>query len=321
MSADKTPVMAQHAAAKRAYADAVLFFRLGDFYEMFGDDAVLAARLLDLTLTSRNKGKPDEVPMAGVPHHAAHSYIARLLELGHKVAICEQMADPSKVKGIVPREVVRVVTPGLITERDQLDATTNNWLAALDVEREQTGVALLDLSTGELLAARLCDATALLAELARRRPRELLIGFSGEMRDDRGLASALGAVLPQAALREDPELTELAEALGALAADAEHVELAARRAVARVLRFAKSCNPGAELPLKRITHWDPSRELLIDSVAQTHLELVQSVSGNRAATLLGVLDVTRTPPGARLLRSRLLGPLGDVERIRRRQDL
>ena len=107
----KTPVMAQHAEAKRAYPDAILFFRLGDFYEMFGDDAVLAARLLDLTLTSRNKGAMDEVPMAGVPWHAAHGYVAKLLAAGYKVALCEQMADPAKTKGIVPREVVRVVTP------------------------------------------------------------------------------------------------------------------------------------------------------------------------------------------------------------------
>src|SRR4030095_2232456 len=114
-------------------------------------------RLLDLTLTSRNRGKPDEVPMAGVPHHAAHSYLAKLLELGHKVAICEQMADPAKVKGIVPREVVRVITPGLVTDREQLDASTNNWLAALDVGASAVGIALLDLSTAELVAAHVPD--------------------------------------------------------------------------------------------------------------------------------------------------------------------
>jgi DNA mismatch repair protein MutS len=151
-SAKATPVMQQHAAAKRAYPDAIVFFRLGDFYEMFGEDAVLASRLLDLTLTSRNRGKPDEVPMAGVPHHAAHSYIARLLELGHKVAICEQMADPALVKGIVPREVVRVVTPGLVTDGQHLVASTNNFLAAAEIARERVGLCLLYLSTGELSA-------------------------------------------------------------------------------------------------------------------------------------------------------------------------
>src|SRR6188768_4392592 len=110
MAGPLTPVMQQHAAAKRAHPNAIVFFRLGDFYEMFGEDAVLASKLLDLTLTSRSRGKPDEVPMAGVPHHAAHGYIARLLATGHKVALCEQMADPKTTKGIVPREVVRVIT-------------------------------------------------------------------------------------------------------------------------------------------------------------------------------------------------------------------
>ena len=178
MDARKTPVMAQHAAAKQAYPDAVLFFRLGDFYEMFGDDAVLSARLLDLTLTSRNKGKPDEIPMAGVPHHAAHGYIAKLLELGHKVAICEQMADPSKVKGIVPREVVRVITPGLVTDADQLDGSSNNWLASVDLGPCAVGVALLDLSTGELLAAEVSNLAAVLSEITRALPREVLLGAS-----------------------------------------------------------------------------------------------------------------------------------------------
>src|ERR1700733_4582941 len=128
MSARLTPVMQQHAAAKLAHPDAIVFFRLGDFYEMFGQDAVTAAPLLELTLTSRNKGKADEIPLAGVPHHAAAGYIAKLLSLGHKVAICEQMADPSKVKGIVPREVVRVITPGLAYDDAGIEARRNHWL-------------------------------------------------------------------------------------------------------------------------------------------------------------------------------------------------
>src|SRR5204863_18278 len=115
-----------------AHPDSILFFRMGDFYEMFHDDAVVASRALDLTLTSRNKGAADEIPMAGVPHHAATGYIARLLALGHKVAICEQMADPSKTRGIVPRAVVRVITPGLITDGEQLDGRVNHFLCALE---------------------------------------------------------------------------------------------------------------------------------------------------------------------------------------------
>ncbi|MEO7037537.1 MAG: DNA mismatch repair protein MutS, partial [Polyangiaceae bacterium] len=322
MSARLTPVMQQHAAAKRAHPDAIVFFRLGDFYEMFGADAVLAAPLLEVTLTARNKGKADEIPLAGVPHHAAAGYIARLLQLGHKVAICEQMADPSKVKGIVPREVVRVITPGLVTEREHLESSANNFLAALELTETVVGVSLFDFSTGELLSAELPDVPSALAELSRARPREILVGFASEGTPREGVLEALGA-LGRAALREDSELAdaETARALGDLSAEAAALPASARRAVARALRFARACNPGVELPARRIGRWEPASLLAIDRVAQNHLELVDSVSGRREATLLGVIDATNTPMGARLLRRRLLAPLTDVERIRRRLDL
>lgn len=321
MAARLTPVMQQHADAKRAHPDAIVFFRLGDFYEMFGDDAVVAAPLLELTLTSRNKGKPDEIPLAGVPHHAAPGYIARLLQLGHKVAICEQMADPSKVKGIVPREVVRVITPGLVTEREHLESSANNFLAALEVGPGAVGVSLFDFSTGELLAAELPDVPGALAELSRARPREILLGFASDAASHPGVLEAVQA-LGRAALREDSPLadSELSAALGELSDDAAPLPAVARRAVARALRFARVCNPGVELPARRIGRWEPATLLAIDRVAQVHLELVESVSGRREATLLGVLDATCTPMGARLLRRRLLAPLTDVERIRRRLD-
>jgi len=322
MSARETPVMKQHAAAKRAYPDAILFFRLGDFYEMFGDDAVLSARELELTLTSRNKGKPDEIPMAGVPHHAAAGYVAKLLELGHKVALCEQLADPSKVKGIVPREVVRVITPGLVTDRDQLDAGTNNYLGAVELGADAVGLALLDLSTGELAAASIADPALLLAELGRAHARELLLGAAADVSPELVSGTRAGvAALGRSALRDDPALedTELAAALGELATEAEALDVTARRAVARALRFARACSPGAPLPVRRIARFQPSSTLVIDPTAQGHLELVESPAG-RAASLLGVLDCTVTPPGARLLRRRLLSPLADVARIRRRLD-
>jgi len=321
MSARLTPVMQQHAEAKRAHPDAIVFFRLGDFYEMFGDDAVVAAPLLELTLTSRNKGKADEIPLAGIPHHAAAGYIARLLSLGHKVAICEQMADPAKCKGIVPRQVVRVITPGLVTEREHLESSANNFLAALEVTPSAVGVSLFDFSTGELLSAELPDVPSALAELSRARPREILVGFESEAARP-GVFEAVNA-LGRAALREDAALAEgeATDALGELAADAALLPGSARRAVARALRFARACNPGVELPARRIARWEPATLLAIDRVAQSHLELVESVSGRREATLLGVLDATSTPMGARLLRRRLLAPLTDVERIRRRLDL
>jgi DNA mismatch repair protein MutS len=317
-AAKSTPVMEQHARAKRAHPDAVLFFRLGDFYEMFGEDAVLCARVLNLTLTSRNKGKPDEIPMAGVPHHAAHSYIGRMLEAGYRIAVCEQMADPKTVKGIVPREVVRVLTPGLITHDDHLRARENNWLAAVESGRSGTAVALLDISTGELRVALLADPSSAIAELVHAAPREVLLAEDG----DEALRAALSAAGGGVRLRTDPPLTDdgATEALAELEPDARDLQPAERLAVGRALRFARTCTPGVELPVRAIGRWDPSSSMVIDPTAQRHLELIESNVGDAAATLLSVLDVTRTPPGGRLLRRRLLAPLTDVAEIRRRHD-
>ncbi|MDC0681305.1 DNA mismatch repair protein MutS [Sorangium atrum] len=328
-----TPVMRQYEDAKALHPDAILFFRMGDFYEMFNDDAVLVSRALNLTLTSRNKGEPDESPMAGVPHHAAHGYIARLLALGHKVAICEQCGDPSKIKGLVPRQVVRVVTPGLVTETEQLDARANHYLAAVDgggAPRGDAlgaggpyGLSLLDLSTGELSATSVPDAATLLAELARADPREALI--ARDLPDVRAAAASLAC---RAALRDDEELdsAQVAAILDdaaiepiSAAALAEH-PLPAVRAAARALRFARRCSPGARIPVRRIAPHDTSGTLRIDETAQAHLELVRAADGGRRGTLLDVIDCTVTPGGARLLRRRLLSPLADLAGIRRRLD-
>jgi DNA mismatch repair protein MutS len=321
LAANKTPVMQQHAEAKRAYPDAVLFFRLGDFYEMFGEDAELCARVLDLTLTSRNKGKPDEIPMAGVPHHAAHGYIGRLLAAGHKVAICEQMADPKLTKGIVPRAVVRVITPGTATHDDHLALRENNWLAALEVQLPDVGMAFFDLSTGELSFGRVASIAAALGELARVRPREILVGGATEpeaaeicMTVRQAVASAL--VNRDAAL-EPQELDRLLPDCVGSSPEARIAQLAA----ARTLRFARACNPSSEVKPLRIARWEPSDTLLIDPTAQAHLELVRSASGDSRLTLLGALDMTQSPGGSRLLRQRLLSPLKDVAQIRRRLDM
>jgi len=366
-----TPVMRQHEEAKRAHPDAVLFFRMGDFYEMFNEDAVLVSRLLNITLTARDKDGTDPIPMAGVPHHAAHGYIAKLLGFGHKVAICEQMGDPSKIKGIVPRQVVRVVTPGLVTDEGQLDARANNYLVTIeppatddrsgptsgptsgststptsggsssaptsartsiptsaptpgfDSARRSFGLALLDLSTGELSAAAVGDTATLLAEISRAEPREILLAPG---LDD--FAATLRAVLPRAALRIDDDLDPaeldaviddaVDEPLAALSR-AEH-PVVAIRAAGRALRFAKRCTPGAKIPVRRITPYDPVDTLRIDEVAQAHLEIVRATDGGKKGSLLDVIDATVTPAGARLLRRRLLAPLYDVAQIRRRLD-
>src|SRR5271155_4115702 len=208
MAASQTPVMRQYFAAKAAHPEALLFFRMGDFYELFYDDAVVAARALDLTLTARNKGAVEEVPMAGGPHHAASGYVQKLLEKGFSVAICEQMADPSKTKGLVPREVVRVVTPGIAYDDAGLEARQNHYLAA--VEHESVGpwgVAALDLSTGELLACEAADAATALSELVRLDPREVLLG-PGAVE----LSGELGQARPRIVVRKVGEAIPLDEA-------------------------------------------------------------------------------------------------------------
>ena len=320
--AGKTPVMQQHAEAKLAHPDAVLFFRLGDFYEMFGDDAVLCAQLLELTLTSRNKGKPDEIPMAGVPYHAAHGYIGRLLALGHKVAICEQMADPKLTKGIVPRAVVRVITPGTATHDDHLESRANNWLAAIEISGDVVGLGLFDLSTGELSLGSAPSVVAAIGELARLRPREVLVGGGAPELELEQVATTLRAALAGALVSPDGPLGPGEAELVLPEANAERAHApGARAAAARCLRFARACNPTSSVSAQRLVRWELSDTLLIDPTAQAHLELVTSASGDARLTLLAAIDATCSAGGSRLMRRRLLSPLKDVAQIRRRHDM
>jgi len=320
------PMMRQYAEAKAAYPDAILFFRLGDFYEMFFEDAVTASNLLGITLTSRNRERPSEEPMAGVPHHSAHTYIAKLLAAGHKVAICEQLADPSKVKGIVPRAVVRVVTPGLVTGDAELEARENHYLAAVEAGEgasDPVGLALLDLSTGELLAGEVSHRSLVLGEIVRAHPREILLGpHAGD------LEPTLRAVVVGATIRTELALDKANREVLALALDEDAARdaeklhsVAALGAAARVVAFAASCTPGRQLPIQRVGVLEALGAMRLDETAQGHLELVVGQDGSRRGTLLDTIDRTVTPPGARLLRQRILAPLLDVHAIRERHDV
>ncbi|MDB4939299.1 MAG: mismatch repair protein MutS [Labilithrix sp.] len=323
-----TPVMRQYLAAKAAHPDALLFFRMGDFYELFFDDAVVAAKALELTLTSRNKGAEDPIPMAGVPHHAGAAYVQRLLDQGFKVAICEQMADPATVKGIVPREVVRVATPSIAYDDSAIDARKNLFLSAIDVDGAsgRVGIAALDFSTGELTACEADGASAALSEIVRLDPREVLGGASSSE-----LIESVRAALPRAAVREIEGATrDLAGAIATL--DGVLGKGEARRscpsdlalmAAARCVRLAQECEPGRKLPLSRLVPYELGDTLVLDDAAQRHLELVRTMDGETgrgAGSLLSQIDMTRTSPGARLLRRRLLAPRTDVAEIRRRLD-
>ncbi len=320
-SGGHTPVMEQFFAAKAKYPDALLFFRMGDFYELFHDDAIVAAQALDIVLTSRGKGADGEdIPMAGVPHHAAAGYLARLLEKGFKVAICEQLADPKSVKGIVPRGVVRVVTPGLALDPDTLDAKADNYLVAVHAGMPR-GLAALEMSRSDLRACVVADDAALLAELVRLEPREILV--DGALED---LTRALARALPRAAVRQVPPLDDADQALASFlgpeeAERARHeVDESGRRAALLALRYAQEAQPESKLHVDALVRYDPGDRLILDEVAVRNLELVRTLSGDRAGSLLSLMDQTRTSMGARLLRRRLLAPLKDVAAIRRRHD-
>ena len=320
-----TALMRQYLDVKAQVPDAILFFRLGDFYEMFYEDAVLVAGLLSLTLTSRDKGKEDPVPMCGIPHHASRAYLQRLTDLGHRVAVCEQLEDPRLVKGIVKRGVVRIVTPGVILDEESLDARAPNYVAAVAGEaRRGFGLAILDVTTGDFRATEAASTEALLDEIARVEPREMLVP-----RDDPALAQVLRRGYPRLVLTpintttEPPAERVLAEVLGpggVVGADAERAPRAIA-AAARVLGYARSTQVAASLPVSKLVLWQRDEHLVIDEQARAHLELCETMlDRRREGSLLAAIDVTRAALGARLLRRWLLFPLRQLGPIRRRQD-
>jgi DNA mismatch repair protein MutS len=268
--------MRQYLEVKSRYADSLLFFRLGDFYEMFYDDAVYVARVLGLTLTSRDKGKEDAVPMCGVPHHAAQGYIAKLTELGHRVALCEQLEDPRTVKGIVKRDVVRVITPGVIIDEETLDPRTPNFVAAVAGEaRDGYAVAFADVTTGDFRGTWVQSREALIDELARIEPNELVI-VDGDTELPQLVRKSYGR-LPQskckdAAVTFEQSQTFLFECLGggfdkAVLAKTPPLAVAA----ARVLKYARDTQVASPLPISRFEVYRRDDHLIIDGGAEKGL--------------------------------------------------
>ena len=319
-----TPLMQQYREIKARYPDTILFFRMGDFYEMFEDDAQLAARELGLTLTSRNNGGAAEVPLAGVPVKAATEYLRRLIGLGHRVAICEQVEDPKLAKGLVRRAVVETVTPGTVLADDWLERTRNNFLLAVDARGAPAGMAALDLTTGELLL----ETTApedLTAVLSRYEPREVVLPSGTPV-----TFPLPGAVRTEREAWEfDPELAreDLARTFRVASIDGLGVEPGDRPALGAVgalLRYARELKPGGLPQLARPRVLRRGDLLPLDEMTRRNLELVEPLrtapAGAAGTTLLAVLDRTMTPMGARLLRGWLLAPLVDPGAITARLD-
>jgi len=311
-----TPMMQQYLQIKERYRDAILFFRLGDFYEMFFEDAHTAAKILDIALTSRNKREDSSVPLCGVPYHSAEPYIQKLLDAGHKVAVCEQVEDPATAKGVVKREVVRVITPGTVTAAEALDARGNNFLAAVCKERDRFGLAVTDITTGEFRCTELAEGAALLDEIGRIRPSEVLYS-DGDAR----LRERLYKEHPAIHFTVVPNETFSNAAESKLAADlAAQAGAAAVRAASAILHYleknaVESLKLLRELELYRTSHY-----LVLDDGTRIGLELTSDYRGDRKGSLLFILDRTVTPMGARRLRQWLLYPLTAETAIRARHE-
>ena len=318
--------MQQYREIKARHQDAILFFRMGDFYEMFYEDAEVASRTLGLTLTSRNNGGASEVPLAGVPVKAAGEYLKRLVQQGFRVSICEQTEDPKLAKGIVKREVIETVTPGAAFSDDLLDGARNNYLCALHRSGDTVGVSCTDLSTGELRLS-IVSADDLDATLARFTPREIIIA-RGEV-FGRTLKGPIGEEGPMVTEREPWEFDvdlgrdQLLEHfhVGSLEAfGIEAADNAAISATGALLRYLRDLQPSGTPHLGRPKMERPGGTMPLDEMTRRNLELVDSMRGEVSGTLLAVLDRTLTPMGARLLRHWLLAPLVDRGQIEQRLD-
>src|ERR1700722_6206528 len=349
MSEPSTPLMRQYSAIKKEHPNALLFFRLGDFYELFFDDAVLAARELQITLTSRNKEKGIAIPMCGVPYHAAEGYISKLIRRGYKVAVCEQVEDPRLAKKLVRREVTRVVTPGTAVD-SSLSAEENNFLAAVAAIGDRVGFAALDLSTGEFRATEFGGESAAPRgeeELQQLHPNEILYGSSAPL-FERQNAGKTGVFARQAELisatpaprlsadgwvetplddwifSPDHAIPLLENQFGVLSL--EGFGLAARPAAASaagaILYYIRSTQRGTLDHVDRIGFYERQNCLVLDAVTVRNLELIEPLfaGADEGLTLFRSVDVTVTPMGKRLLRSWMLRPSIETTEINARLD-
>src|SRR5438876_495255 len=340
MTEPSTPLMRQYAAIKKEHPSALLFFRLGDFYELFFDDAKVAARELQITLTSRNKEKGVAVPMCGVPYHAAESYISKLIRKGFKVAICEQMEDPRLAKKLVRREVTRVVTPGTAADTS-LSSEENNFLAALAHLGDRVGFAALDLSTGEFRATEFHGEDAarrIQDELQQLRPKELLFGSSLPLFETgTNPAAQRAAPQPRAAgatwaetplddwiFSPDHAIPLLENHFGVLSLEGFGLagKPAAASAAGAILYYVRSTQRGTLDHVDRIGFYERQNCLVLDAVTVRNLELIEPLFARTddGIPLFRSIDLTVTPMGKRLLRSWMLRPSIDAAEIGARLD-
>src|SRR5699024_4043218 len=305
-------------AIKADYPHMLLFYRMGDFYELFFDDATRAAELLDITLTQRGQSAGQPVPMAGVPYHAAEQYLARLVKRGESVAICEQLEAPGQSKGPVRREVVRVVTPGTVTDDALLDARQANVMVAIAPARRSIGIAVLELARGDLAVCEVADEDALQAELARLAPSEILLPEHCELTPAAGDASlatrAQWAFDPVSARRRLQRFFQVAALDGFGCANLPQAVAAA----GALIDYVETTQQQGCAHITAMRSYALDDTLILDAATRRHLEIEHSASGATRGSLVGLLDCCVTALGARALRRWLAEPLRDFERLRHR---
>lgn len=331
---ETVPLRKQYDQIKARYSEHILLFRLGDFYETFDTDAVIAAEVLDIVLTARDMGKGNRVPLAGIPYHSADGYIAKLVQAGHKVAICEQIGEPTKGRGLVDRDVTRVVTPGTIDDPAMLDARTNNYITSVLVQGSRVGIAYADITTGEFQVTEISGADAeevLLAlgrELLRLGAAEIVVPT--DFADD--LALPQSSWLPNSASvskhdtwrwQEDRAKRALlrhfeAESLDGFGLTGKPFAI---RAAGGLLQYLEDTQLGGLHQITDLRTYSTSGFMTLDAQTRRNLELEESVRGDASLSLIAVLDQTRTPMGGRLLRKRIGQPLLDVDELNQRLDV
>jgi len=328
---DLTPMMKQYHEIKRRFPGKMVFFRLGDFYEMFYEDAVVASRELEITLTARNKDKAGApVPMCGVPYHSVDGYIARLLRKGYRIAICEQVEDPKTARKLVHREVTRILTPGTVVEEVLLEPKDHNYLGSLILTGEGSGLAFIDLSTGDFVTTELTGSDAWdrsLDELSRFRPRELLLPEDGSNPLKEKLARDwpgewVASPLDGWAFNADYAFRLLLEhfsvaTLAGFGCEDHPLAISAAGALIHYIRETQLSQLGKIAALR---FFEPRDYLKLDNSTVKNLELIETMEGDRKGSLLSVLDVTRTGMGGRLLKSWLLTPLLNAGELDKRLD-
>ena len=312
---EHTPMMVQYLGIKKQYPDAFLFYRLGDFYEMFNEDAIKASQLLEVTLTSRNRNAENPVPMCGVPYHAARGYIDVLIEKGYKVAICEQVEDPKTAKGMVKREVVQLITPGTAIESKNMDAKSNNYLAALSITApNQFNLAYADLSTGELKATQLTSTEDVINELSGLKTKEVVFEEAKNLALQTELQAKLGLMISTQQNGEENA------SLSYLTSEVKNKEI--NSALKILLSYLTVTQKRSLAHLQKAEVYIPEHFLKMDHYSKHNLELVSSIrTGQKKGTLLWLLDETKTAMGGRLLKQWIDRPLIQEQPIKERQDI